>query len=111
MVFAIRSRLVRWRRRLALALGLLLLGAVIAASHVPGGSGDPMEGGNHMDGAALCLAVLGTGGMLAIAAIPALRMRLRAPRRLFTSTSLAPRTPPSAPPARAGPALLQVLRL
>jgi peptidoglycan/LPS O-acetylase OafA/YrhL len=63
-MIALHRWLRRWRARLSLVFALLVLGTIVAATHVPGGSPDPMDG-HHMDGAALCLAVLGAGGALA----------------------------------------------
>jgi peptidoglycan/LPS O-acetylase OafA/YrhL len=111
VLIAVHRRMRWWRRRLALAWALVALCALVAAMHVPAGSGDRMDGDRHMDGATLCLAILAVGGAFGIWVAALLRMRPRPPRILGRAT-FAVRTDPSLlPPARADPVALQVLRL
>jgi hypothetical protein len=111
VLIATHRRLRRWRGRLGLVWGLLALCALVAAMHMPAGTSQGMDDGeHHMDGAALCLAVLAATGLLVGIAVASFRPRPRPARRLGRSR---PASWPYAPlpPVRAGPLALQVLRL
>ena len=96
----------RRHRGIALLVATLCLGATVVLAH--GAAADQHMG----DGMAMCLAIVVVAGAAAAVAAGALFPGPRAPLRSCEAWTLPAATCAAtlAPPARAGPALLQVFR-
>ena len=109
MLISIRSAARRRRARLAATAAVLVLAGGVAAAH--GAMGE-----HHMgEAAAMCLAIaevaaFGAGALLAVTALSALRRApLTSAMAVLEPLTVEP-TRLLTPPARAGPAVLQVVR-